>query len=232
MQKNSRISRRSFLAATSGTIISIGLPGAFIKLADAKQRDLTAETRPDGRPRLPPGQSAVEKILNMGGKPGTATIEDWSLRIHGEVEKPVVLSYKELLALDQVNITCDIHCVTGWTLLDSEWSGVRLKTIMDIVRPHRNGNFILFEAAKGYTSNLPISETRKENAILAHSFFAEKLPQEHGAPVRVVIPDRYFYKSAKWLKGIKVNSRDEPGFWETLGYSDSADPWKEERRQI
>lgn len=232
MQKNPRISRRSFLATAGGTIISIGLPGAFIKLSDAAQRDLAAETRPDGRPRLPPGQFAVEKIRDMGGTPGTATIENWSLRIHGEVEKPVVLSYQELLTLDQVHITCDIHCVTGWTLLDSEWSGVRLTTIMDIVRPRRNGGFIIFEAAHGYASNLPISATLKKNVILAHSFFAEKLTQKHGAPVRVVIPDRYFYKSAKWLEGIKVSSRDESGFWERLGYSDSADPWKEERHQI
>lgn len=231
MQKNPEISRRAFLAAAGGAIISIGLPGVFIKLSDAEQHALAANIRPDGRPRLPPGQFAVKKIKDMGGRPGTATIANWSLRIHGEVENPAVLSYRELLNLGQVHITCDVHCVTGWTLLDSQWSGVHLTTIMDTVRPRRNGGFIIFEAAGGYTSNVPISETRKENAILAHSFFGEKLSQKHGAPVRVLIPDRYFYKSAKWLEGIKVTSRDEPGFWETRGYSNSADPWKEERYQ-
>jgi DMSO/TMAO reductase YedYZ molybdopterin-dependent catalytic subunit len=231
MPEKPKISRRAFLAAAGGTIVSIGLPGAFVKLSDAEQRKLAADTRSDGRPRLPPGQLAVEKIRNMGGTPGTATAKNWRLRIHGEVEKPAVLSYQDLLDLDQVNITCDIHCVTGWTLLDSQWRGVRLATIMDIVRPKKNGNFIIFEAAAGYTSNVPISDARKENVILAHSFFGEKLPREHGAPVRVLIPDRYFYKSAKWLEGIKITSRDEPGFWETLGYSNSADPWKEERYQ-
>jgi len=231
MQKDQKISRRTFLAAAGGTIVSIGLPGAFIKLSDAEQRALAADTRPDGRPRLPPGQLAIEKIRDMGGTPGTATAANWSLRIHGEVEKPAILSYQELLNLDQVHITCDIHCVTGWTLLDSSWSGVRLTTIMDRVRPRRNGGFIIFEAAGGYTSNVPISETRKEDVLLANSFFGEKLPQEHGAPVRVVIPDRYFYKSAKWLEAVKVTSSDEPGFWETQGYSNSADPWKEERYQ-
>jgi DMSO/TMAO reductase YedYZ molybdopterin-dependent catalytic subunit len=231
MQKDQKISRRTFLAAAGGTIVSIGLPGSFVKLADAEQRALAANTRPDGRPRLPPGQLAVEKIQDMGGTPGTATVANWSLRVHGEVEKPVVLSYQELLNLDQVHITCDIHCVTGWTLLDSRWTGVRLTTIMDRVRPRRNGGFVIFEAAGGYTSNVPTSETRKENVILAHSFFGKKLPQAHGAPVRVVIPDRYFYKSAKWLEAVKVTSRDEPGFWERQGYSNSADPWKEERFQ-
>ena len=231
MQKDQKISRRTFLTAAGGTIVSIGLPGAFIKLSDAEQRAMAANTRPDGRPRLPPGQEAVERIPDMGGTPGTATVANWSLRIRGEVERPLVLSYDELLNLDQVHIICDIHCVTGWTLLDSSWNGVRLTTIMDRVRPRKSGGFIIFEAAGGYTSNVPISETRKENAILAHSFFGEKLQQAHGAPVRVVIPDRYFYKSAKWIGAVKVTSRDEPGFWESQGFSNSADPWKEERFQ-
>ncbi len=231
MTKDHKISRRTFLAAAGGTIVSIGLPGVFIKLSDAEQRTLAANNRPDGRPRLPPGQQAVKKILDMGGTPGTATVENWSLRVHGEVERPVVLSYQELLNLDQVHIICDIHCVTGWTLLDSQWSGVRLATIMDRVRPRKSGGFVIFEAAEGYTSNVPIREIRKENVILAHSFFGEKLPRAHGAPVRAVIPDRYFYKSAKWLEAVKVTSRDEPGFWESRGYSNSADPWKEERFQ-
>jgi DMSO/TMAO reductase YedYZ molybdopterin-dependent catalytic subunit len=231
VQKDQKISRRTFLAAAGGTIVSIGLPGLFIKLSDAEQRAVAANTRPDGRPRLPPGQQAVEKIQDMGGTPGTATVANWSLRIYGEVEEPVVLSYQELLNLDQVHIACDIHCVTGWTLLDSRWSGVRLSTIMDRVRPRKSGHFIIFEAAKGYTSNVPISDISKENVILAHSFFGERLPKEHGSPVRAVIPDRYFYKSAKWIEAVKVTSRDEPGFWERRGYSNSADPWKEERFQ-
>ena len=141
------------------------------------------------------------------------------------------MSYQELLGLDQVQITCDIHCVTGWTLLDSQWSGVRLKTIMDVVKPYAHGRFILFEAAGGFTSNVPMSDTENKDVILAHSLFGENLPQENGAPVRALIPDRYFYKSAKWLEGIKVAVNDEPGFWEKQGFSNSADPWKEERHQ-
>jgi DMSO/TMAO reductase YedYZ molybdopterin-dependent catalytic subunit len=167
----------------------------------------------------------------MGVTPGTATIADWTLRVHGEVEKPIVLSYQELLELEQVQIVCDIHCVTGWTLLDSQWGGVRLSTIMNKAKPRRQGAFIIFEAAAGYTSNVPISEAQKEDVILAHSFFGEQLPRAHGAPVRVMVPDRYLYKSAKWLEAVKVSSRDEPGFYESMGYSNSADPWKQERLQ-
>ena len=231
MKKDQKISRRAFLAAAGGTIVSIGLPGIFMKLSDAEQRALAADTRPDGRPRLPPGQGAVERIQDMGGTPGTATVANWSLRVYGEVERPTSLSYKELLNLDQVNVICDIHCVTGWTLLDSEWSGVRLSTIMERVKPSKSANFIIFEASAGYTSNIPIGDIKSENVILAHSLFGEKLPQVHGAPVRALIPDRYFYKSAKWIEAVKVTSRDEPGFWETRGYSNSADPWEEERFQ-
>jgi DMSO/TMAO reductase YedYZ molybdopterin-dependent catalytic subunit len=167
----------------------------------------------------------------MGGTPGATTAANWRLSINGEVERPIVLSFQELLNLDQVQITCDIHCVTGWTLLDSRWSGVRLSTIMDMVKPRKNGKFLIFKAAAGYTSNVPISEIKNENVILAHSFFGDKLPVEHGAPVRALVPDRYFYKSAKWLEAIKISFRDEPGYWETQGYSNSADPWKEERYQ-
>ncbi len=229
MQENLKISRRTFLAAAGGAIVSIGLPGVFARLSHGEQYALAAEIRPDGRPRLPPGQLAVKNIEAMGGTPGTATAADWSMRIHGDVEKPVVFSYQELLGLDQVHITCDIHCVTGWTLLDSKWSGVRLLTIMDRVKPRGSGAFVIFEAAAGYTTNVPISEIGKENAILAHTFFGKKLPKEFGAPVRALIPDLYFYKSAKWLEAIKVTPHDEPGFWETRGYSNAADPWKEER---
>ena len=225
-----KVSRRTFLGAAGGALVNIGLPGTFIKLAAAEQRALETSVRPDGRPRLPPGQSAVRKIITMGGTaPGTTGVTDWSLRVHGEVERPLVLSYQELLEMDQVDITCDVHCVTGWSLLDSRWSGVRLETIMEKVKPGRNAGHIIFEAAAGFTSNIPISDIRKQNVILAHSFDDEQLPGENGAPVRAIVPDRYFYKSAKWLEAVKVTTRDAPGFWESAGYSNSADPWKNER---
>jgi DMSO/TMAO reductase YedYZ molybdopterin-dependent catalytic subunit len=231
MEENDGLSRRSFLTQAGSTIVSIGLPGVFVRLAAAEQRMLSAEIRQDGKPRLPPGQFAVEKINDMGGSPGTATDMNWRLRVHGEVERPVVLSFSELINLEQVQITCDVHCVTGWTLLNSKWRGVRLTTIMDMVKPRKTARFVVFEAAHGYTSNISASKVGKESVFLAHHFFDEKLPRAHGAPVRVLIPDLYFYKSAKWIEGVKFTFNDEPGFWETRGYSNSADPWKEERSQ-
>jgi len=130
-----------------------------------------------------------------------------------------------------VDLVCDIHCVTGWTLLDSRWRGVRLKTLLDLAGVKNSGAYVIFEAAAGYTTNIPMAEALKENVILAHTLFGRALPQANGAPVRGLVPDRYFYKSAKWLEGIKVTVADEPGYWESQGYSNSADPWKEERYQ-
>ena len=224
-----KISRRAFLAKASGSVVSIGLTGIFVKLMDLENLALAAEMRPDGRPRLPPSQQAVKRIIDMGGVQGTADSKNWRLQIHGEVERPTALSFQELLNLSQVDLTCDVHCVTAWTLLDSHWGGVRLTTIMDLVKVKENAGFVIFEAAAGYTSNIPISEACKENVLLAHSFFGTKLPRPHGAPVRALVPDRYFYKSAKWLEGIKFTAQNEPGYWERQGYSNSADPWREER---
>jgi DMSO/TMAO reductase YedYZ molybdopterin-dependent catalytic subunit len=229
MKTNTPVSRRTFLASAAGMLVSIGLPGTFVRLFDFEQQALAAQTRPDGRPRIPPGQDAVKEILDMGGRPGPATAENFTLRIKGEVEKPLVLSFRELMALDQVQLTCDVHCVTGWTLLDSHWSGVRLSTLMHLAKVRKEANFVIFEAHGGYTANIPITEARKDNVILAHTFSGKNLPKVNGGPVRALVPDRYFYKSAKWLEGIKFTAKDEPGYWERNGYSNSADPWKEER---
>jgi DMSO/TMAO reductase YedYZ molybdopterin-dependent catalytic subunit len=229
MPKETILPRRSFLATAGLAVAGIGLPGTFRKLTDLEQQALAAPVRPDGRPRIPPGQEAVKKILDMGGIPGTATVETLKLRIGGEVEKPLVLSYPELLALEQVRLTCDVHCVTGWTLLDSRWTGIRLSTLMRLAKPRPEAHFVIFEAAAGYTANIPMAEARQENVILAHTFFDRKLPKEHGGPLRALVPDRYFYKSAKWIEGIRFTAKDEPGYWERNGYSNSADPWKEER---
>lgn len=229
MNESKKLSRRAFLAQAGGSVVSIGLPGIFAKLMDLENLALAAEMRPDGRPRLPPSQQAVKRIVDMGGVQGTADTKNWRLQIHGEVEKPTTLNFQELIDLPQADLTCDVHCVTGWTLLDSRWRGVRLTTIMDLVRTTDSVRFVIFEAVAGYTSNIPLREALKENVILAHSFFGKELPPPHGAPVRALVPDLYFYKSAKWLQGIKFTAQDEPGYWERRGYSNSADPWREER---
>lgn len=229
MKQDPRITRRNFMAAAGGTIVSIGLPGAFVKLMDSENRALAAELRADGRPRLPPGQHAVKALLDMGGVKGTADPADYRLQVTGDVENPVTLTYQELMDLKQIELVCDVHCVTGWTLLDARWRGIRMQTIMDLVKVKENAGFAVFEAPADYSSSIPITEARKDNVILAHTLFDQILPQAHGAPMRGVVPDRYFYKSVKWLEKIKFVVRDEPGYYESMGYSNNADPWKEER---
>jgi DMSO/TMAO reductase YedYZ molybdopterin-dependent catalytic subunit len=231
MDGSKKLSRRAFLARAGGSVVSISLPGVFVKLLARESSALAAQIRPDGRPRIPPGQQAVKRLYDMGGIQSKADLQDWRLRIHGKVEKPTILTFQQLIELTQIELTCDVHCVTGWTLLDSEWSGVRLSTIMDLVKLRQDARFVIFEAAAGYTSNIPMVEAQKKNVILAHSFFGKSLSTPHGAPVRALVPDRYFYKSAKWLEGVKFTAEDEPGYWESRGYSISADPWKEERFQ-
>ena len=165
----------------------------------------------------------------MGGTRGTKTISDWRLEIGGEVENPRTLKLADLLDLRQINLTCDVHCVTGWTLLDSLWRGIPLTTVIDLVKVKASARFVIFEATGDYSSNIPLSEARKDNVILAHGYSGGDLPQVHGAPWRGLVPDRYFYKSVKWIKAIRFVSVDEPGYYENSGYSNTADPWKEER---
>jgi DMSO/TMAO reductase YedYZ molybdopterin-dependent catalytic subunit len=229
MEKSKKISRRDFMAAAGGTLVSIGLPGVFVKLMDFENRALAAELRSDGRPRIPPGQHAVKALPNMGGTRGTKIVSDWRLEIGGDVENPLTFRFADLMDLRQIDLTCDVHCVTGWTLLDSRWRGIPIAVVMDLVKVKDNARFVIFEAAGDYSSNIPLSEARKDNVILAHGYSGGDLPQAHGAPLRGLVPDRYFYKSVKWLKAIRFVSVDEPGYYEESGYSNSADPWKEER---
>lgn len=229
MNGNPKITRRKFMAAAGGTMVSIGLPGVFVKLMDSENRALAAQVRADGRPRIPPGQHAVKAMPNMGGVKGPGNVPDWRLSIGGEVQNPVTLKFEDLMQLNQVDLTCDVHCVTGWTLLDSRWRGVQVQAIMDLVKVKKNAGYIVFEAPGDYSSSLPLSAGLEPNMILAHSFSDQNLPLEHGAPLRGLVPDRYFYKSVKWLEQIRFVVEDEPGYYESGGYSNSADPWKEER---
>ncbi len=229
MNRNPKITRRKFMAAAGGTIVSIGLPGVFVKLMDSENRALAEQLRADGRPRIPPDQHAVKAMPNMGGVKGTGNVSDWRLAIDGAVQNPVTLKFQDLMNLKQIDLTCDVHCVTGWTLLDSRWRGIQIQTIMDLVKVKKSAGFVVFEAPGDYSSSIPLSEARKDNVILAHSFLDQNLPLEHGAPLRGLVPDRYFYKSAKWLERIRFVVDDEPGYYESGGYSNSADPWKEER---
>ena len=224
------LSRRNFIArAASGTVITAMGGSLLYTLSDRLTREAKAMTTVDGRPRLPPGQRALEALRPMGGTPGAPGVNDFRLQIHGEVEKPLTLDWAGLLAQPQAELELDVHCVTGWSLLGASWKGVRLQDLAKAVGVKPGVRHVIFEAAAGYTANVRLSEALAPDVLIAHRHDGKPLARPHGAPVRAVVPSLYFWKSAKYLTGIKFVSRDEPGYWETRGYHNHADPWLEER---
>ena len=182
------------------------------------------------RRRLPPGQYLTEKwpVLHYGTVP-TADLADWSLRVWGEVENPLTLGWDELQALPRKRIETDIHCVTRWSRLDIDFEGVAIQQILELARPTSEARFVVAHAEQGYTTNLPLEVLDDDDVLLADMAEGRPLTPEHGYPLRLVVPKRYFWKSAKWLRGLELRAADKRGFWERNGYHNEADPWREER---
>jgi len=180
--------------------------------------------------RLPPGQYLTEKwpVLHAGSVPNT-DLATWDLRVFGEVENPVSLSWEELSALPRAENVQDIHCVTRWSRFDTRFGGVHWRELAKLVRPTPSARFVVAHAEQGFTSNVPLEFLEDDRALLATEADGEPLTPDHGWPLRLVIPGKYFWKSAKWLRGIELRATDEPGFWERYGYHNDADPWREER---
>jgi hypothetical protein len=222
--------RRNFLRAmTAGTVV-FALGGAAYVLADDEEtRRARDSRRADGRPRLPPSQYLLKRLRPMGGEEGDPSPGAFRLKVHGEVENPFTIDFAELLKMPQVEQLCDVHCVTKWTVLDAKFAGVKIADLAARARVKSTARYVVFEAAHGYTSNVPLRDALKPNALVAHKYDGSGLAQTHGAPVRALVPDLYFWKSAKWLTGIRFVDSDKPGYWEVRGYHNHGDPWKEER---
>ena len=180
--------------------------------------------------RLPPGQYLTEKwpVLHAGTVPQT-DLSTWDFKVFGEVEHPNTLTYEELQALPQTEMTIDIHCVTRWSRFDAQFKGVHWRELAKLVRPKPSAHFVLAHAEQGFTSNMPLAALEDESALIVYEADGEPLTPEHGFPVRLFIPSKYFWKSAKWLRGLELSASDKPGFWERYGYHNDADYWKEER---
>jgi DMSO/TMAO reductase YedYZ molybdopterin-dependent catalytic subunit len=180
--------------------------------------------------RLPPGQYLTEKwpILHAGDVPKT-DLATWDLKIWGEVETPVTLSFAQLQALPATDLTIDIHCVTRWSRFDTRFKGVRWRELAALCSPKESARFVVAHAEQGYTANVPLAALEDENALVVYEADGAPLTPDHGWPVRLFIPSKYFWKSAKWLRGIELSPVDKPGFWERYGYNNDADYWKEER---
>jgi DMSO/TMAO reductase YedYZ molybdopterin-dependent catalytic subunit len=198
------------------------------KIRVAQRRKLSG--KPSGNARVPPGQKVVKNfpVLDLGVRPGVVAAS-WTLRLHGLVEEEVSLDWNALRALPQVKEVSDFHCVTHWTQFDMDWEGVRARDVIALARPLHDAHFVTLASYDDYTTNLPLEALLDDDVLVAHSVFGQPITPEHGGPVRLVVPSRYGWKSAKWLKSIEFHAEDRPGFWEERGYHDNADPWTEER---
>ncbi len=182
--------------------------------------------------RLPPGQRLTDgwPVLHYGSIPRFDE-QAWRFHIVGDdfVEEPVSLTWAEFQALPRTDVTCDIHCVTRWSKFDMTFRGVHWRELAQRCRPAASARFVIAHAEHGFTANIPLASLEQEGALLAYEANGEPLTPEHGSPLRLVIPGRYFWKSAKWLRGLELRHDDVPGFWERYGYHNDADPWREER---
>lgn len=223
------IERRQFMQrAAAGTAIT-ALGGAAYIISDELTQVAAAAERSDGRPRRPPGQRILQKLKPMGGEPGDPRASAFSLQVHGLVKRPFALSFAELVQAGAVDLPLDVHCVTGWSVLGARFKGVRVRDLAERAGVASDARHVIFEAAHGYTANVRLEDATQPNVLIAWELDGRRLPRAHGGPARAVIPDLYFWKSAKWITGIRFVQRDEPGYWETRGYHNHADPWREER---
>ena len=185
---------------------------------------------PKREPRLPPGQVRTDKwpVLHYGSVP-KVDLARWDLSVHGLVERPQRWTWEEFQALPRVRVSNYIHCVTRWSRFDNAWEGVSVREVLRRAEPKPEGRFAVVHAEQGFTANLPISELLNDDVLLADKHDGMPLTPDHGWPLRLVVPRRYFWKSAKWVRSIELAATDQPGFWEQNGYHNEADPWNEER---
>jgi len=190
--------------------------------------------RGDPEARTPPGQVLTKKwpVLHYGRAPRIERAH-WELHVFGLCERPYVIGWDDLLQLPQVDVRCDIHCVTRWSRLDNTFTGVPLRTIVDLAGPAPEARFVIQHARSApgddWTANVSLEDFTTADAVLAHAHDGEPLEPEHGGPVRALLPRLYLWKGAKWISGIELTAEDAPGFWEINGYHMHGDPWTEER---
>jgi len=192
--------------------------------------DVTDLYQEFGDERLPPGQRETSKfpVLSKGDTP-TWDPETWEFTVTGAVEDELSLSFEAFRDLETVTQRQDFHCVTGWSKFDCEFTGVTFPHLAELAGVQDDAVHVMFHALDGYTTNLPLADCMRDEVLFTWAFDGEDLPREHGGPLRVVTPHRYAYKGAKWVDGVQFLTEPERGYWEKRGYSNTADPWNEER---
>ncbi len=190
----------------------------------------TAQMDPEVAGRIPPGQYKTDKfpVLHYGSVPRT-DLAKWDFRVFGAVDAPFTLTWDQFKALPRKTVNTDIHCVTRWSKLDTTWEGAPIQEILRLAQVRPSAKFVVAHSEQGYTANLPLEVLDDEDVLLADTFGGAPLEPEHGYPLRLLVPKRYFWKSAKWIRGLEFLDHDQPGFWERYGYNNNADPWQEER---
>ena len=205
---------------------------AYIAAKERWARKMAGQERsaPRSTDRLPPGQRQVHNfpVLDLGVRPAVP-LEKWELKIRGHVENPVTLTWQQFLALPQFKDVSDFNCVTTWSQFDMKWEGVAFFTIAELVRPKPEATHVFFKSYDGYSTNNPLAVCLDDDVLIAHKWKGNPLSVEHGGPARVIIPKRYAWKGAKFVREITFLDRDILGFWEVRGYSNTADPWIEDR---
>lgn len=184
----------------------------------------------DAAGRVPPGQYLTPgfPVLSAGPTP-RIDLDQWTFSIEGLVRQPVQWSWAEFLELPAHSFVEDIHCVTKWSKLDTRWEGVSVDALLEYVEIDPGAKFVTAFCYGGYTTNMPLEDILAGKAFVAYKYDGQPLAPEHGGPARLVVPHLYFWKSAKWVRGLRLMEADKPGFWESLGYNNRGDPWKEER---
>jgi DMSO/TMAO reductase YedYZ molybdopterin-dependent catalytic subunit len=197
---------------------------------------MTSQSSNTDAKKLPPGQSPIKGLLRWGiDHPGISpsnpkiNLKTYTLEINGEIEKPIRLNWKEILELPKTQSLSDFHCVEGWSVLDCKWEGIRFNQIIELAKPKKTARFVTFECADGYKTSLSLEELSGEDVLLAYGLNEKPLEEGTGYPLRLVVPNKYAYKSALWVTKLKFTAKKELGFWEKRGYSDTADVWKNDR---
>ena len=195
----------------------------------AKRAGQPRSTKRSGE-RLPPGQRKVDNfpVLDMGIHPEVPR-EQWNLKIHGLVENPITLDWEQFMALEQFQDTSDFHCVTTWSQFDMDWEGVSMLTLIDLVQPKPEARHVFYKSYDGYSTNTTLDAVLDDDTLVAHTWNSAPITVEHGGPARVIIPKLYAWKGAKWINEIIFLDRAILGFWEVRGYSNTADPWRDDR---
>lgn len=205
---------------------------AKAKMLERFRKDKAARMESRSKNRLPPGQTWSKgfPVLDLGVHPPFDE-KTWGFKVWGEVENPISLDWKQFLALPKTSTVSDFHCVTTWSKMDARWGGVLMSDLLALVKPKPAAAFVIQHCAEEYTTNTSLLEASEPDALLAYELDGAPLPLEHGGPMRMVIPSLYAWKSGKFLRGLEFAAADKPGFWETRGYHNRADPWLEERHE-